>query len=84
MPADRFVLYHTEEEARAYAEGVRFVNDGGIEVAGLFLIPKDAVHDTNGEDTFVVHLTDADSPKEESDEAPEELDSPLTRSLLIG
>ncbi len=82
MPADRYVSYATESEARAFVEGVQFVNDSAIEVHGVFLIPKDAVPVPDASAMFVVHLSDADRSEEESDDLPDGFNSPLTAEKI--
>jgi hypothetical protein len=84
MPADRYFSYAAESEARAFLDGVQFVNDGAIEVGGLFMIPKDAPQIPAATDTFVVHLTDADTSVDEGDDLPDGFDSQLTMRLSAG
>jgi hypothetical protein len=84
MSADCYISFATEPEARAFLEGVQFVNDSAIEVHGLFLIPKAAVPMPDATDTFVAHLTDRDRSEDESDDLPDGLESPLRTRLSVG
>jgi hypothetical protein len=81
MPANLYISYDTESEARAFLDGVQFVNDSAIEVHGLFLIPKEAVATPDAMDIFVVHLTDADRSEDEDEGLPEGFDSQFTTRL---
>jgi len=84
MAADRYFLFDTEAEARAFLEGVQFVNDATIEVHGLFLIPTAAASAFESADRFVVLIVDRDQAVTESEDPPDGFRSDLRKALCLG
>lgn len=70
MAGDCYFLFDSEAEARAFIDGVHFVNDAAIEVHGLLLIPPAAVSAFESADHFVVHVVDCDQAETESEDPP--------------
>jgi hypothetical protein len=81
LPADRYYSCVSEHEARAFIEGVEFVNDSALEIQGLYWIPETDPATKETSENFVVHLIDQDKPDDESEVAPDGFDSSLGRSL---
>ncbi len=71
MAGSYFRSYDTLAEARAFIEGVQYVNDSALQVRSLHQIHADTVKIPEAVDRFVVHLVDADVQSDDSLEPPE-------------
>jgi hypothetical protein len=69
MAADRYFSYDRVGSAKAFIEGVQFVNDSAIVIHGLFWLPGPAGR-TNCDAMYIVHIIDTDKGASESEKKP--------------
>jgi hypothetical protein len=61
--------FNTKAEARAFINGVEFVNDSAISICGLYRVPGPRGR-TVIDSTFYLHIRDEDKPDRESEKLP--------------
>jgi hypothetical protein len=69
MAADRYFPYDRSGSAKAFIEGVRFVNDSSLVIQGLFWVPGPRGRE-NSDAMYVVHIIDTDKESSESEKKP--------------
>ena len=69
MAADRYFSYDRVGSAKAFIEGVQFVNDSSLVIQGLFWVPGPRGRE-NSDAMYVVHIIDTDKDASESGKKP--------------